>query len=134
MEAIPGVCGNIYVDNVLAFVADSKRSVVVEKELNSLLGSAGFELAKLSSYRPEFLEALPADRLAPCLNEPRLYEDEIPGHRALGLVWHLQSDVLGVNVAKLAHPVLGRLVVSLMSNFDRFGLVPSFLLPLKLLL
>ena len=30
---------------------------------------------KLSSNRPEVLEALPADRLAPCLNKIRLYED-----------------------------------------------------------
>ena len=134
-EAVQVVYRNIYVDNVLVSVADSKRVVGLVKELDSLLGSAGFELAKLSSNRPEVLEALPADRLAPCLNEIRLYEDEIPGHRALGLVWHPQSDVLGVKVAELAHPCTRRGLLSLiMSIFDPLGIISPFLLPLKLLL
>ena len=134
-EAKQVVYRNIYVEDVLISVADSKRAVVLVKELDSLLGSAGFELAKLSSNRPEVLEALPAVRLVPCLNEIRLYENEIPGHRAVGLVWHPPSDVLGVKVAELAHPCTRRGLLSpIMSIFDPLGIISPFLLPLKLLL
>ena len=76
-ETVQVVYRKIYVDDVLVFVADSERAVLLVKGLDSLLGSAGFKPAKLSSNRPEVLEALPADRLAPCLNEIRLYEEEI---------------------------------------------------------
>ena len=134
-EAVQVVHRNIYIDDVLVSVTDSKRTVVLVKELDLLLGSAVFELAKLSSNRREVLEVLPADRLAPWLNEIRLHEDEIPGHRALRLVWHPQSDVLGVKVAELAHPCTRRRLLSLkMSIFDPLGIVFPFLLPLKLLL
>ena len=134
-EAVQVVYRNIYVDDVLVSVTDSKRTVVLVKELDFLLGSAVFELPKFSSNRRKVLEALPVDRLASCLNKIRLYEDEIPGHRDLGLVWHPQSDVLGVKVAELAHPCTRiDLLYLKMSIFDPLGIVSPFLLPLKWLL
>ena len=134
-EAVQVVYKNVYVDDVLVSVADSEGAVALVTELDSLLGSAGFELAKLSSNPPEVLEVLLAECMAPSLSEIKLYQDEIPGHKALGLVGLPQPDVLGVQVTDLAHSCTRRGLLSLMmSIFDPLGILSPFLLKLKSLL
>ena len=135
VEAVQVVRRNIYVDDVLVSVADRESAIQLVKELDVLLGSAGFELAKLSSNRPEVLAAFSPERLAPCLNEINIYEDELPGHKALGLIWFPQSDVLGLKFVEMAHPFTRRGLLSfIMSVFDPLGMISPYLLPLKLLL
>jgi len=48
-------------DDVLVLVADSKSTVTLINNLDVLVGSGGFKLAKLSSNLPAVLEALPPD-------------------------------------------------------------------------
>ena len=134
-EAVQVVYKHVYVDDVLVSVADSEGAVALVTELDSLLGSAGFELAKLSSNLPKVLELLPAKCMAAPVSEIRLNQDEISGHKALGLVWLPQPDVLGVQVTDLAHPPTRRGLLSLMmSIFDPFVTLSPFLLKLKSIL
>jgi len=81
------------------------------------------------------LLAFPSNRMAPCLNEISIYKDELPGHKALGLIWLPQSDVLGVKVVEMAHSGTRRRLISLIMSFFFYllGMVSRYLLPLKFL-
>ena len=87
IEIVQVVRRNIYVDDVLVSVPDNESAIQPVKELDVLLGSAGFELAELSSNRPEVLAEFSPERLVLCLNEINIHEDELQDHKALGLIW-----------------------------------------------
>ena len=64
-----------------------------------------------------------------------MHNDELPGHKTLGIVWNPQKDEFMVKVKPFAHPLTRRGLLSLaMSIFDPLGIVAPFLLPLKLLI
>ena len=95
-KAVQVVFGNIYVDDMLVSMPDSEGAIGLVEELDSLLKSGGFKLAKFSSNCSKVLAALPADRLALQLSEVHSHGEDSPGQNILGLVWHPESDVLGV--------------------------------------
>ena len=74
--------------------------------------------------------------MAPHLSEVDLHNDELPGHKTLGIVWNPQTDEFMTNKVKLfAHPLTRRGLPSLaLSIFDPLGIVAPFLLLLKLLI
>ena len=73
--------------------------------------------------------------MAPHLSEVDLHNDELPGHKTLGIVWNPQTDEFMVKVKPFAHPFTRRGLLSLATSiFDPLGIVTPFFLPLKLLI
>ena len=132
-EAVQTAERNMYVDDLLKSVPNSDSAITHINDVVSLLKGGGFELRKFSSNCAKVLEALPSDLLAPHLSEVDLHNDELPGHKTLGIVWNPQTDEFMVKVKPFAHPLTRRGLLSLvMSIFDPLGIVAPFLLPLKL--
>ena len=77
---------NFYVDDLLTSVRSSEKAVQLLREVDALLASGGFQMAKWASNRPEVLETIPASFLAPQLHEIDLHEENLPSQKALGLV------------------------------------------------
>ena len=134
-EAVQTAERNMYVDDLLKSVPDSDSAITHINDVVSLLKGGRFELRKFSSNCAKVLEALPSDLLAPHLSEVDLHNNELPGHKTLGILWNPQTDEFMVKVKSFAHPLTRRGLLSLaMSIFDPLGIVASFLLPLKLLI
>ena len=85
-EAVQTAERNMYVDDLLKSVPDSDSAITHINDVVSLLKGGEFELRKFSSNYAKVLEALPSDLLAPHLSEVDLHNDELPGHKTLGIV------------------------------------------------
>ena len=134
-DAVQAVKSNIYVDDLLKSVPNSQSAVALAHDVISLLEGGGFELTKFSSNCSAVLKSLPPDRLAPHLKEFNFFNDTLPGHKTLGLVWHPQTDTFAVKVKAFSGPLSRRGLLSLvMSVFDPLGMVAPFMLPLKSLI
>ena len=134
-KAKTAISRHLYVDDLLISVPDSKAAVCLLTELNDLLASGGFQLAKYVSNRREVLEAVPPDLLAPQLHQVDLHEDDLPSHKALGLVWNPDDDLLCIKVTGSSHPFTRRVLLSLMASiYDPLGMVGLYMLPAKLIL
>ena len=125
----------MYVDDLLTSVKSCEEGIHLIRELNALLESGGFKMAKYSSNSPEVLEAIPNELLAPQLQELELNCEELPSHKTLGLSWDPNLDELRIKVTIGTHPMTRRgLLSTLASVYDPLGMAGPFLLPAKLLL
>ena len=69
------------------------------------------------------------------MKEFDFFNDTLPGHKTLGLVWHPQTDTFSVKVKEFSGPLTRRGLLSLvMSVFHPLGMVAPFMLPLKSLI
>ena len=126
---------HFYVDDLLTSVRTSAQAVQLITELDDVLGSGGFTLAKYPSNRPEVLETLPADRLSPQLQELDLHNDDLPAHKTLGLNWHASSDQFCVKISFADHPSTRRGLLSVLASvYDPLGIAGPYTLPAKLIL
>ena len=133
--ALSTIQNQFYVDDLLTSVKTSNQAVQLISELDSVLSSGGFTLAKLASNRPEVLETLPRDRLTPQLQVINFHADNLPTHKTLGLIWHASTDQLRVKVAVAEHPRTRRGLLSVLASvYDPFGIVGPYTLPAKLIL
>ena len=133
--ALSTIQNQFYVDDLLTSVKTSNQAVQLISELDSVLSSGGFTLAKFASNRPEVLETLPRDRLTPQLQVINFHADNLPTHKTLGLIWHASTDQLRVKVAVAEHPRTRRGLLSVLASvYDPFGIVGPYTLPAKLIL
>ena len=124
-----------YVDDLLTSVGTSNEAVQLISELDSVLSSGGFTLSKYASNRPEVLETLPSERLAPQLQDIDFHAIDLPTHKTLGLIWHASSDQFRVKVAVAKHSTTRRGLLSVLASvYDPLGIVGPFTLPAKILL
>ena len=98
----------MYVDDLLTSVKSCEEGISLVRELNALLESGGFKMAKYSSNSPEVLEAIPNELLAPQLQELELNCKELPSHKTLGLSWDPNLDELCIKVTIGTHPITRR--------------------------
>ena len=65
-----------------------------------------------------------------------MHNDELPGHKTVGIVWNLQTDEFMVKVKPFSHPLTcrERFASLAMSILDSLEIVAPFLLLLKLLI
>ena len=89
---------NFYVDDLLTSVQSSEKAVHLLKEVNALLASGGFQMARWASNRPKVPETIPASFLAPHLHKVDLYDEDLPLRKALRLVWDVNADQLRIKV------------------------------------
>ena len=133
--ALSTIQNQFYVDDLLTSVKTSNQAVQLISELDSVLSSGGFTLAKFASNRPEVLETLPRDRLTPQLQVINFHADNLPTHKTLGLIWHASTDQLRVKVAVAEHPRTCRGLLSVLASvYDPFGIIGPYTLPAKLIL
>ena len=107
-EAVKTIKRNMYVDDLLTSVKSCEEGIHLVRELNALLESGGFKMAKYSSNSPEVLEAIPNELLAPQLQELELNCKELPSHKTLGLSWDPNLDELCIKVTIGTHPMTRR--------------------------
>ena len=104
-------------------------------DIDSVLSSGGFTLSKYVSNRPEVLETLPRERLAPQLQDIDFHAIDLPTHKTLGLIWHASTDQFRVKVAVAEHSTTRRGLLSVLASvYDPLGIVGPFTLPAKILL
>ena len=85
-EAVKTIKRNMYVDDLFTSVKSCEENIHLIRELNFLLESGGFKMAKYSSNSPEMLEAIPNELLALQLQELELNCEELPSHKEAGFV------------------------------------------------
>ena len=122
-------------DDLLTSVKSCEEDIHLVRELNALLESSGFKMAKYSSNSPEVLEAIPNELLASQFQELELNCKELPSHKTLGLSWDPNLDKFRIKVTIGTHPMTRRGLLSTLTNvYDPLGMTGPFLLPVKLLL
>ena len=126
---------HFYVDDLLMSVRTSEQATQLVTELDSVLGSGGFTLAKYASNRPEVLETLPADRLALPFQDVYLHGGDLPTHKTLGLIWDASTDQFRVKIAIADHPLTRRGLLSVLASvYDPLGIAGPYTLPAKILI
>ena len=78
VEAKTAIQQHLYVNDLLFSVPSCEMAVRLLSEINDLLSSGGFQLAKQSSNRREVLGAISPELLAPHLDKVDLYENALP--------------------------------------------------------
>ncbi|XP_078698381.1 uncharacterized protein LOC144925948 [Branchiostoma floridae x Branchiostoma belcheri] len=106
------------------------------KGMQEACKDGGFRLTKWVSNQPEVMNSVPPTERA---KEVKLDLDHshtpVTPERALGMLWHIQSDTLGFRAVKREKPVTRRGILSVVSSFyDPLGLVAPALLPPKKIL
>ena len=76
---------NFYVDDMLASFPSADACIQLVPELDDLLRSGGFEMAKYASNNVDVINAIPKERLASSLQMVEVGSDVLPSHKVLGL-------------------------------------------------
>ena len=92
------VLRNFYVDDCLKSVDNVDSAVSLALQVKELLSRRGFHLTKFVSSSPELLKHVPKEDLGKSLIALNLNLDELPNERALGMLWHVNTDCLGFDV------------------------------------
>ena len=124
---------NFYVDDLLKSVDSVERAKQLLYQLQDLLRSGGFHLAKMMSNRMEVLIVVSDDDKAPSL--VNLDSHELPVEKTLGIYRNSSSDEFMVKVRVDRKTATHRGVLSMVSQvFDPLGFMEPFVLPVKKLL
>ncbi|XP_062713665.1 uncharacterized protein LOC134290523 [Aedes albopictus] len=132
--AAPKVGKCFYVDDYFSGDDNEQRLVETNHQLIELLRSGGFNMRKWSSNSPTVLSQIP-ESLRDARTELDISKSD--SVKALGLLWHPQSDEFSFNVPDLtsSEPITKRLVLSEMSRlFDPMGLVGASIVGAKIFL
>ena len=83
---------NLYVNNLLKSVPTPEDTITLMEQLIELCAKGGFNLTKFVSHNRQVWSAIPwAKRADPSLD---VNLDALPVDRALGVRWHIQSDMI----------------------------------------
>ena len=93
-EAIQNVKFDFYVDDWLTGTIDVPHAVALIKEVDQLLGCAGFRLMKFSSNEPKALEGIENERLSTHVADIQFQEGDIPDQKSLRMIWRPKEDFL----------------------------------------
>ena len=133
--AVQNVKSNFYVDDWLTSVRNVQEAVELTKEVDQLLTRGGFQLMKFSSNKPEVLEGISSERLAPHIADVELHGGDVIEQKSLGLMWSPREDVLRVKISEGSYAWTRRGFLSFESRiFDPLGIIDPYKLPAKLIL
>ena len=111
---------NFYVDDLLKSVESVGQAQKLVLQLQELLASGGFHLAKLMSNHKEVLHVIPDNDKAPSI--VNLDSHELPVEKTLGVYWNSASDEFMVKVRVDQKAATRRGVLSMVSQvFDPLG-------------
>ena len=89
---------NFYVDDVLKSCNDENQAVNLAHNLISTLFDHSFNLTGFFSNSCKLLNSLPLDKLSEKVKEVNIGHDNLPCEKALGVVWHVQSDTFCIRI------------------------------------
>ena len=127
------VLDSFYVDDCLVSLDYLPELINSSKELVDLCCKGGFNLTKFCSPDIKFLKEIPIDKLHKRMLE--YINGNVVNLKALGLIWELNSDKLGVSVKHFAVPGTKRQLLSAIASFfDPLGLLAPFVLEGRIIL
>ncbi|KAK3895047.1 hypothetical protein Pcinc_001215 [Petrolisthes cinctipes] len=120
---------NFYVDDCLKAVNTIGIAVPLVHQVTQLLSLRGFHITKFVSNSPELMNSIPKGEWGRSFATLDIDVNELPTERALGMLWNIASDHLGIDVQIRNHPRTKRGVLSALSSvYDPLGLVSPFVL------
>ncbi|XP_048246131.1 uncharacterized protein LOC125377268 [Haliotis rufescens] len=129
------ICNNFYVDDCLKSECTEEAAIDLVDSLQKSCAEGGFKLTKFTANSRNFLRSIPQEHHSKELQTRDLDYDELPVERALGMQWHINSDVFGFSVHLKSKPFTRRGLLSTMSSlYDPLGIVAPVLLPAKKIL
>ena len=122
-EVADAVFKDFYVDDLLKSFADSRRAVILSRQLQELLARGGFQLTKWMSNCRDVLSAFPVEDLK---------SDSLPSDRALGIHWGIERETINFVFGKGEQPENRKGVLSSIATvYDPLGFASPLLLPGK---
>ena len=129
---------DFYVDDLLSGTSTLEEAIQVQKEVSTLLQTAGFTLRKWASNHPAFLDTIPEGNRK---TQHLLSLDNEDGVATLGLLWNPNTGQLQVkgsstHTTTSNHPAVTKHnVLSIVASiFDPIGLVSPIIFTYKLFL
>nr|XP_027213272.1 uncharacterized protein LOC113806347 [Penaeus vannamei] len=122
-EVLNTVLRNFYVDDCLKSANSVESAIVLAKQVKELLNRRGFHLTKYISSSPELLKHIPKEDRGKSLISLQLNLEDQSTERALGMLWHVNTDYLGFDVQVMHNRTqTKRNVLSTLSTvFDPLG-------------
>ncbi|XP_024876608.1 uncharacterized protein LOC112457662, partial [Temnothorax curvispinosus] len=116
---------SVYVDDVVTSVESVEKARELQRQLQALLKTAGFELRKWASSHPSVLADLDPELRSQSLLSFESPEDQFL--KVLGLRWYLQTDDFGFQVNPLDRDCTKRTILSELARiFDPLGFLTPF--------
>jgi hypothetical protein len=135
-ETVEMVTRNTYVDDCLKSVDSVDSGIQRATELRELLQKGGWRIHKYLSNSRELLHAIPDSERSKTVLDLDLDSERLPSDRALGVIWHVEEDKLGIQIGDRTDKPLTRrgMLNSVSSVYDPLGLLTPFVVPAKALL
>ncbi|XP_067660612.1 uncharacterized protein [Haliotis asinina] len=122
---------NFYVDDCLKSVSTEETAVKLVDKLKSACEEGGFQLTKFTSNNRDVLNLIPSEHRSKHVQTHDLNYDLLI-ERALGMQWHISTDMFGFTVDLKEKPFTRRGLLSTMSSlYDPLGIVAPVMLPAK---
>ena len=127
---------NFYVDDCLRSVDSEESAIRLITDLKSTCASGGFNLTKFTCNNNNVMKTIPRVEHSKQMQTRSLDCDELPTEHALGMQWHVDSDVFGFSVTlKNMQSYTRRGILSTVSAvYDPLGFIAPFILPAKQIL
>ncbi|XP_069105811.1 uncharacterized protein [Argopecten irradians] len=134
-ETVHTVLNNFYVDDCLKSVDGEERAIKLVRELIHITSLGGFRLTKWVSNNDAVMETVPLGERVSERRNIELHCGSLPIERALGVLWNIESDTLGIKIGEKDTNYTRRSVLSVTSSvYDPLGFVCPFVLQAKKIL
>ena len=118
---------NFYVDDLLKPVNSEDDAIKLIKNIRSMCNEGGFNLTKFSNSK-EVLHSIPGTFRRNGVKDKDL-GCKLSDEKALGILWNVEADTLGVKITIKEKPSTRRGMLSFLSSiYNPLGLVEPFLL------
>ncbi|XP_067676374.1 uncharacterized protein [Haliotis asinina] len=122
---------NFNVDDCLKSVSTEETAVKLVDNLRSACEEGGFQLTKFTSNNRDVLNLIPSEHRSKHVQTHDLNYDLLI-ERALGMQWHISTDMFGFTVDLKEKPFTRKGLLSTMSSLhDPLGIVAPVMLPAK---
>jgi hypothetical protein len=115
-EIINTVLGNFYVDDCLKSVKNVNDAIWMVKDLQTLLSSDGFKIAKWISNSRDVMKPIPMSDRAKEVKDLDLDQHILPIDRSLGVQWCIETDTFRFKVSLKEKPETSRGILSMVSS------------------
>ena len=128
------VLESTYMDDTMDSVPDDDTGRELYKQLTTLWKSCNMHAHKWLSNSCKVLEGIPEED---CASKIRIYEEELPSTKTLGMVWLADKDLLSYRNIKIDKDLTctkRNFLKILASVFDPLGLVSPYIIQAKILM
>ncbi|XP_066270881.1 uncharacterized protein [Branchiostoma lanceolatum] len=134
-EVLKALKEDFYVDDLLKAMPTEKQGQCFANEMREACATGGFRLTKWVSNSREVLKTVPTAEMSEEVKDLDLGLDKMPVERTLGMLWNVQTDMLGFRNVDKDKPATKRGILSTVSSmYDPLGLIAPATLHPKLIL